>query len=186
MPQYFGKLQTTEQPWSTIASVQSINKTDRTIHFNCRETSLNISILAPNLIRVRMSPTGEFNSRSHSITLADEEWEIIPFEVRETEEKIEIKTAQILISVKRDRAAIECFDKSGKPFASDGDRSMGWRAGATAGWKRIEADEHFYGFGERTGFSTNSPKSRQTGQPTPSTTIPSPMKCTRRSHFTSP
>ena len=29
---------------------------------------------------------------------------------------------------------------------------MGWRAGATAGWKRIEADEHFYGFGERTGF----------------------------------
>jgi alpha-glucosidase len=24
--------------------------------------------------------------------------------------------------------------------------------GATAGWKRIEADEHFYGFGERTGF----------------------------------
>jgi alpha-glucosidase len=152
MPQYFGKLQTTEQPWSIIGSVQSINKTDRTIHFNCGETSLNISILAPNLIRVRMSPTGEFNNRSYSITLADEEWEIIPFEVRETDEKIEIETAQILISVKRSRPAIECFDKSGKPFASDGDRSMGWRAGATAGWKRIEADEHFYGFGERIGF----------------------------------
>ncbi|WP_333225794.1 glycoside hydrolase family 31 protein [Microcoleus sp. BR0-C5] len=160
MPQYFGKLQTTEQPWSTIGSVESINKTDslrdscasRTIHFNCGETSLNISILAPNLIRVRMSPTGEFNNRSYSITVPDEEWEIIPFEVRETEEKIEIETAQILISVKRDRPAIECFDKSGKPFASDCDRNMGWRAGATAGWKRIEADEHFYGFGQRTGF----------------------------------
>jgi alpha-glucosidase len=50
-----------------------------------------------------MSPTGEFNSRSYSITLADEEWEIIPFEVRETDEKIEIETAQILISVKRSR-----------------------------------------------------------------------------------
>ena len=101
MPQYFGKLQTTEQPWSTIGSVQSISKSDRTIHFNCGETSLNISILAPNLIRVRMSPTGEFNSRSHSITLSDEEWEIIPFEVRETEEKIGTETAEILISVKR-------------------------------------------------------------------------------------
>src|SRR4028118_306854 len=152
MPQYFGKLQITEQPWSTIGAVESINKTDRTIHFNCGETSLNISILAPNLIRVRMSPTGEFNSRSHSITLPDEEWKIIPFEVRETDEKIEIETAEILISVKRDRPAIECFDKSGKPFASDCDRPMGWRAGATAGWKRIEADEHFYGFGERTGL----------------------------------
>jgi len=202
MPQYFGKLQTTEQPWSTIGSVQSISKTDRTIHFNCTNSSLKISILAPNLIRVRMSPNppqpplskggqeirdqpplskegqeirdqpplskegqeirdqpplskggqGGVESRSYSITLADEEWEIIPFEVRETEEKIEIETAEILISVKRDRPAIECFDKSGKPFASDCDRSMGWRAGATAGWKRIEADEHFYGFGERTGF----------------------------------
>lgn len=64
MPQYFGKLQTTEQPWSIIGPVQSINNTDRTIHFNCGETSLNISILAPNLIRVRMSPTGEFTNRS--------------------------------------------------------------------------------------------------------------------------
>ncbi|MCZ0900391.1 alpha-glucosidase, partial [Microcoleus sp. HI-ES] len=72
--------------------------------------------------------------------------------MRETDEKIEIETAQITISVKRDRASIECFDKSGKPFASDCDRSMGWRTAATAGWKRIEADEHFYGFGQRTGF----------------------------------
>lgn len=152
MPQYFGKLQKTEQPWSTIGSVESINKTDRAFHFNCGETSLNLSILAPNLIRVRMSPTGEFKSRSQSITVPDEEWEITPFEVRETDEKIEIETAQITISVNRDRASIECFDKSGKPFASDCDPSMGWRTGATAGWKRIEADEHFYGFGERTGF----------------------------------
>ena len=109
MPQYFGKLQTTEQPWSTIGPVQSIDKTDslrdscadRTIHFNCGETSLNISILAANLVRVRMSPTGEFTSRSPEIALDDEQWEIIPFEVRETEEKIEIETAEILIYVKR-------------------------------------------------------------------------------------
>ncbi|MEG3851370.1 hypothetical protein, partial [Microcoleus sp. herbarium13] len=56
MPQYFGKLQTTEQPWSIIGSVQSIDKTDRTIHFNCTNAALKISILAPNLIRVRMRP----------------------------------------------------------------------------------------------------------------------------------
>ena len=112
MPQYFGKLQKTEQPWSTIGSVQSISKSDRTLHFKCGETSLNISILAPNLIRVRMSPKppqppltkggqGGVESRSYSITVPDEEWEIIPFEVRETDEKIEIETAEILISVKR-------------------------------------------------------------------------------------
>ncbi|TAE00451.1 MAG: DUF4968 domain-containing protein, partial [Oscillatoriales cyanobacterium] len=196
MPQYFGKLQTTEQPWSIIGAVESIDKTDRTIHFNCTNSALKISILAPNLIRVRMWPNppqpgrartihrpynggqeiqsqpplskggqeiklspplskggqGGGQSKLHSVTLPDEEWEIVPFEVRETAEKIEIETAQILISVKRDRPAIECFDKSGKPFATDCERAMGWRAGATAGWKRIETDEHFYGFGQRTGL----------------------------------
>ena len=29
---------------------------------------------------------------------------------------------------------------------------MGWRKGGVAAWKKIEADEHFYGFGERTGL----------------------------------
>jgi alpha-glucosidase len=29
---------------------------------------------------------------------------------------------------------------------------MGWREGAVTGWKQIETDEHFYGFGERTGL----------------------------------
>ena len=72
--------------------------------------------------------------------------------MRETAEKIEIETTQITISVNRDRTSIECFDKSGKPFASDCDRAMGWRTGATAAWKRIETEEHFYGFGERTGL----------------------------------
>ena len=110
--------------------------------------------MSPNPPKPPLSKGGQggVESRSYSITVPDQEWEIIPFEVRETDEKIEIETAQITISVKRDRTSIECFDKSGKPFASDCDPSIGWRTGATAGWKRIEADEHFYGFGERTGF----------------------------------
>ncbi|HLO50582.1 MAG TPA: TIM-barrel domain-containing protein, partial [Kamptonema sp.] len=152
MPQYFGKLQTLAQPWSTIEAVQSINKTDRTIDFNCGEASLSLSVLAPNLIRVRISPTGEFRAQSHSVMLDDENWSIVPFDVRETAENVVIETAQISVSVKRDRATIECFDKSGIPFASDTASATAWRTGAIANWKRIEADEHFYGFGQRTGL----------------------------------
>jgi alpha-glucosidase len=29
---------------------------------------------------------------------------------------------------------------------------VGWKPGAIVGWKQIEPEEHFYGFGERTGF----------------------------------
>lgn len=126
---------------------------DRHFLFKCGNPCLKISILAPNLIRVRMTPTGEFlPRRSWAVAQADEEWPQVTFKVRETAETIEITTEQISIVISRDPCRIQCFDSAGQPFAQDADMGMGWRTGAVAGWKRIESDEHFYGFGEPTGL----------------------------------
>ncbi len=153
MPQYFGKLHTLEQPWSTIGDVRSLNQGDRLLSLECENASLQIIPLAANLIRVRMSPTGEWlPRRSWAVTLPDEMWPQVAFEVRETEEQIELETEQIRLCIQRDRTQISCFDQNNQPFGCDTDFGMGWRAGAIAAWKRIEAEEHFYGFGERTGL----------------------------------
>lgn len=153
MPQYFGKLPTTEESWSTIGVVQSIQRDDRAVHFKCGDSCLAITVLAPNLIRVRLAPNGEFMPRrSWTVTLDDAEWPIAPFEVQETDAAVEIATEQMRVIVHRQECRITCFDPAGRPFAQDADMGMGWRMGAVAGWKHIEADEHFYGFGERTGL----------------------------------
>jgi alpha-glucosidase len=153
MPQYFGKLPTTDQPWTTIGTVQAVHWDERTINLECGDSRVAISVLAPNLVRVRMSPNGEFMSRRPWTVMVDNtEWAVIPFQVRETDATVEIETEQIRVSVQRQNCRITCFDKSGRPFAQDADLGMGWRLGAVAAWKHIEAEEHFYGFGERTGF----------------------------------
>ncbi|MBE8986251.1 glycoside hydrolase family 31 protein [Nostoc sp. LEGE 12450] len=153
MPQYFGQLHTTEAPWSILGAVQAIQQNERHILLLCGDPCLIVSVLAPNLIRVRMAPSGEFLSRrSWAVTLADEEWPTVPFEVREKAETIEIETEQLCIVVSRNPCRIQCFDLAGQPFAQDTDLGMGWRTGEVAGWKRIESDEHFYGFGEPTGL----------------------------------
>jgi alpha-glucosidase len=153
MPQYFGKLPTTDQPWTSISSVQAVHWDDRTVNLECDRSRVVISILAPNLVRIRMAPTGEFMSRRPwAVAMDDSEWAIIPFQVRETDTTVEIETNQIRVSVHRQNCQIACFDKEGRPFAQDTDMGMGWRLGAVAAWKHIEAEEHFYGFGERTGF----------------------------------
>jgi len=73
--------------------------------------------------------------------------------VRETDVAVEIATEQMRVRVQRQECRITCFDVSaGRLFAQDTDMGMGWRLGATVGWKQIEAEEHFYGFGERTGL----------------------------------
>ncbi|KAB8315136.1 glycoside hydrolase family 31 protein [Tolypothrix campylonemoides VB511288] len=153
MPQYFGKLPTTDQPWTTIGTVQAVHWDERTINLECGDSRVAISVLAPNLIRVRMSPNGEFTSRRPwAIAPDDTEWAVIPFQVRESDATVEIETEQIRVSVQRQNCRITCFDKSGRSFAQDTDLGMGWRLGAVAAWKHIEAEEHFYGFGERTGL----------------------------------
>jgi alpha-glucosidase len=153
MPQYFGKLPTTNQPWTTVSNVKAVTWDNNVINFDCGNSRLTISVLAPNLIRVRFAPTGEFiPRRSWAVTLDDGEWTTTPFAVRETEATVEIETAEIRVCVQREKCHIVCFDKANRPFAQDADMGIGWRMGAVAGWKEIAADEHFYGFGERTGF----------------------------------
>lgn len=153
MPQYFGQLHTIEQSWSTLGAVQTIQQDERHVLFKCGDRCLKISVLAPNLIRVRVTPNGEFlPRRSWAVAKADEEWPNVPFEVQETVDAVEIKSEQIRIVVHRNPCRIQCFDESGQSFAEDAETAAGWRNGAIAGWKKIEADEHFYGFGEPTGL----------------------------------
>ncbi len=161
MPQYFGQLETIEQPWSILGPVQDTQQGDRHIRFNCGDSCLVISVLAANLMRVRMTPTGSLlPRRSWAVTRADEEWSSVTFEIREKVDAIEIQTEQLRILVNRNPCRIECFDPAGQPFAQDADPGMGWRTGSIAGWKRIEAEEHFYGFGEPTGLLDQRSKVR--------------------------
>lgn len=150
MPQVFGKLPTTRQPWISLGNVDRIEKQERAIILTCGTAKLKVSILATNLVRVQLAPNGEFlPRRSWAVNQPDEEWETVPFEVEE-KEAIEIKTDQISVVIQRSPCRIQCFDPSGQPFAQD--TNIAWRMGQVACWKQIEADEHFYGFGERSGL----------------------------------
>jgi alpha-glucosidase len=71
MPQYFGKLPTTNQPWTGISAVNgfrqskgdraSAAKGDRNVIVECGVSIVAISILRANLIRVRLAPTGDLH-----------------------------------------------------------------------------------------------------------------------------
>lgn len=153
MPQYFGQLPVTDQPWSIIEAVQSIQRDQQGIELNCGNSTLRVRVLTPNLIRVRLTSTGEFTPRrSWAVARDDQDWELVSFDVKEDEVAIALTTEQMRVQIQRQPCRITCFDPLGQPFAQDADPGIGWRMGAIAGWKHIEADEHFYGFGERTGL----------------------------------
>ncbi len=147
----FGRLPVSEHTWITLGAVQGVTRDERRLDFDCGGSRIVISILASNMLRIRVAPTGELQPRrSWAAAKDDAEWQIVPFEVRDTAETVEIETEQLRVVVERSTARVLCFDTQGRPFAHDSATGARWRRTRTEGSKRIEADEHFYGFGERT------------------------------------
>ncbi|MEB3827710.1 glycoside hydrolase family 31 protein [Phormidium sp. CCY1219] len=153
MPQYFGKLPSSPQPWNGLDAVQSVQPSGRQIYFDCGGPQVAIAVLAPNLVRVRMSPTGEFMPRrSWAVTLPDEAWPETDFTLEQTADVATLQTARMEVGINLNPPRITCRNPQGQPFAADTEAGMRWRMGAIACAKHIEAEEHFYGFGERTGL----------------------------------
>ncbi|MEO1763408.1 MAG: glycoside hydrolase family 31 protein [Cyanobacteria bacterium J06629_18] len=154
MPEFIGQLPISEPAWNKTSSVQSFQRYDRGIRFNCGNNSLLIlTILANNLIRVRFSPSGELTPRrSWAVNLPDEQWNAVNFDIQEADEQIIIETEKIKVCVQKNPCQIKCFDKAGNAFAHDTGLGIASRKGEIVNWKEITPQEKFYGFGERSGL----------------------------------
>ena len=139
----------------TLGSVASFARNGQSVTFACGEARLAVSVLAPTLVRVRVAPDGTFPPRrSWAVARADEEFGAVPFEVRDDADAIVIDTSALSVRVRRADGLLAFANAQGTEFCADA-QAPRWRdtaAGTSVvSAKRIEAGEHFYGFGERTG-----------------------------------
>ncbi|NJO83211.1 MAG: DUF4968 domain-containing protein [Blastochloris sp.] len=128
-----------------------------------------LTVLAPGIVRIRLAPEQPFAPRrSWAVTPPDDAFAACPFRLRETGQALIVSTELLEIEVQRQPLRIAFRDRAGRAFCADergievGDPGgaaplFAAPAGAPAASarvacaKRIEAGEHFFGFGERTG-----------------------------------
>jgi alpha-glucosidase len=154
MPEFVGQMPSVPPTWSTMGAVQQVEFSQTAILIKGELAQLSLTLLAANLVRVRFSPMHlkRLPRRSWAVTRDDQNWLPVPYKSRETPEIIEIITAQLWIQVERATGKLCWFDPAGRPFAADVAEGMAWQTDQIAAWRRIEPDEHFYGFGERAGL----------------------------------
>jgi alpha-glucosidase len=137
---------------NALGDVRSFTHTGRLLTLDCGGPQVAIAVLTPTLVRVRLAPDGIFAPRrSWAVARADEEFDQAPFEIREQEGAIVLDTGALAVRVERAGCRISLIDRAGQAFCADGDGMRWGDDGQVACAKRIEAGEHFYGFGERTG-----------------------------------
>src|SRR5436190_20586993 len=140
----------------TLGALRSYTREGQALILDYSGPRVAITVLTDHMIRVRLAPDGAFAARrSWAVAQADEAFPEASFEIEESGQALVLRTASLMLRIERDRGSLSFADAQGQPFCAD-DAGMYWGQAASAPRrvacaKRIEAGEHFFGFGERTG-----------------------------------
>src|SRR5437870_7617194 len=144
--------------------VTSLVKAERGVTLTCADGSqVQLTVLAPDLIRVRASFTKPLPAHDHSWAIARTDWPTTPWQLTETAASITVATAEVEAFVNRspllidfrDARTHETINADEQPMAYDGKGTLaGIQFDPAAGMfvaaaKTLGFDEHFYGLGEK-------------------------------------
>ena len=122
------------------------------VELTCENAIVRIAVLAPDLMRVRISPTGRFPPPfSYALAKTDEKWPPVPFTVEETQEHLTVRTERLHCRIDKAYLSIAFLDPDGTVINADA-AGAGWEQGndRVLCWKRMPASEHIYGLGQKT------------------------------------
>jgi alpha-glucosidase len=122
------------------------------IELTCQNAIVEIAVLAPDLMRVRVSPTGRLPAPfSYAVAKADQDWAPVEITVEETRDHLLIRTARLHCRVDKAHLSIAFLDPDGAVINADA-AGVGWEQGTgrVACWKHLPPSEHLYGLGQKT------------------------------------
>ncbi len=142
-----------------LGPVQQWQTKNQQIIFDCaNQAQLIITILTPKLIRITATPNGHLApTRSWSPALPDSEFPPAPFQTEEQHQTCLITTAELTLKINLPTSHLTILNQAGHIISDDATRAS-WLEATTERpakieWsKRIPGNEHYYGFGERTGL----------------------------------
>ncbi len=150
---YSVPLQATEiKKMTAIGAVSSYTRSANAVTIECEDYSqVQITILSPDLIRVRAAFGKSIPAVDHSWAIARTEWESTDWRVSEDPRQILITTSKVEIAIHRSPLLIEFRDAiTHQPVNSDELPMMfDPHSEGIAAAKKLGVDEYFYGLGEK-------------------------------------
>ncbi len=118
---------------------------------DCGDPHMRITFLEPHLVRVRIVPGGEFKQQhSWDVAREDQSFKPVSVELQQTQHALFLHSTAFTVRVDKDTAQVEMLTPDGKPFFADLISPV-WEEDRFWFTKRVESNEHYFGFGERGG-----------------------------------
>lgn len=147
-----------------IGAVSTVEKFDKGVTLNCSDNShVQLTVLTPDLIRVRTAFAKPFPQKDHSWAIANTNWPNPRWSMREDSLSIVITTDELEVVVNRSPLLIEFRDVRTHQVINSDQQPMAYDAKGLykesmfdpnsgtfiAAAKKLGFDEHFYGLGEK-------------------------------------
>ncbi len=135
--------------WKSVGAMVAQMPHANQITFANRDVNVVLQVLAPELVRIRMS-VGKTTGPDYSWAVIKKDWPAVDVIFSGDKRTKIIKTSALEARVRLSPFQISFYDAGGRLISSDA-REMGWDGQRVRCWKSMPPDEHYFGLGEKAG-----------------------------------
>ena len=137
--------------WHSIGKVTSSHVAGNKITFHTAHAVVQLTVLAPGIVRVRMAPGSTFGP-DYSWAVVKKQWPAVDVEVSHAPNMEVIRTGKLEIHAQLSPFRLSFDDAAGRMISRDSESlGMAWDGKQVRCWKHMPQDEHYFGLGENAG-----------------------------------
>jgi len=138
------------QGWQHVGKVQRVEKLKDGVELIAGRAKVRVTIFRDGIFRVRLAPDGNF-PKDFSWALVESP-EPPAVKVEENQEEIRVISGNIVAAIQKAPLLISFSDAAGTLYLADEpDLPMAWNGKRVHVWKKMPADENYYGLGDKAG-----------------------------------
>ncbi len=135
--------------WRHLGKMTAALPQGNQIIFRNSESTVVVTVLAPDLVRVRMVPSTVLPP-DYSWAVAKTDWPSTAVQFSGTGDSRTIRTAELEVRIDLQPFRVGFYDTQGKVISGDA-RAMAWDGARVRCWKQMPPGEQYYGLGEKAG-----------------------------------
>lgn len=143
---------------SFIVNAQSIGnyksgykKTGNVLSFLTTNGEVKLEFCTPAIFRLRASWNGKFEAEEQ-LMVTKYNWALVNAKVEDKKDHFLLTTAKLMVKLYKSPFKLDVYDANGKLLSSEVNGAITKEGTAVGVTKKLGADEHFFGFGERMDF----------------------------------
>lgn len=138
------------QGWRHVGDVASVARLPDGVELSSGPARVRVTVHGDGVFRVRMAPDGRFASLPSWAVVAPPQATAVA--IREDERHVLLQADGVRVSIRKSPLLVEFHDTAGNVlFADAPELPMASNGTRVRTWKRMPADEHYYGLGDKAG-----------------------------------